>query len=98
MHSQLASGPALISTVFLEHRQDEPLLEFAYRLGIKNIALVHLQDECFELISHGIPLSFEKLPSRFSLFARFRFDAADVWLLVLLFTVQQIESLIKARP
>jgi hypothetical protein len=61
MHPQLTRGPALVSVVFLQHCEDEPLLEFAYRLGVQNIAFVHLQDECFELISHGIPLSFEKL-------------------------------------
>jgi hypothetical protein len=44
--------------VFLQYGEDEPLFEFAYRLGVQNIAFVHLQDECFELISHGIPLSF----------------------------------------
>ena len=60
MHSQLTCGPALISIVFLQHGKDEPLLEFSDRLRVKNIAFVHLQDECFELISHGILLSFEK--------------------------------------
>jgi hypothetical protein len=58
MHPQLAGGPALVSIVFLQYGEDESLLEFAYRLGVQNIAFVHLQDECFELISHGIPLSF----------------------------------------
>lgn len=57
MHSQLARGPALVSIVFLEHREDESLLEFPYRFGIQNIAFVHLQDERFELISHGLSLS-----------------------------------------
>jgi hypothetical protein len=60
MHPQLTGGPALVSIVFLQHGEDEALFEFAYRLGVQNIAFVHLQDECFELISHGIPLSFEK--------------------------------------
>jgi len=60
MHSQLTGGPALISIVFLQYGEDEALFEFAYRLGVQNIAFVHLQDECFELISHGIPLSLEK--------------------------------------
>jgi hypothetical protein len=58
MHTQLAGGPALVSVVFLQHGEDEPLLEFPYRLGVQNIALIHLQDECFELISHGLSLSF----------------------------------------
>ena len=76
MHSQLAGCPALVSIVFLQHGEDKSLFEFAYRLRVQNIAFVHLQDECFELISHGIPLSLEKLllsQLRFSLFARFRF-------------------------
>src|SRR5579863_644443 len=67
MHPQLTRGPALVSVIFLQHCEDEPLLEFAYRLGIQNIAFVHLQDECFELISHGASLfllesCIEKLP------------------------------------
>ncbi len=78
MHPQLTGGTALVPIVFLQHGEDEPLLEFAHRLGVKNIAFVHLQDECFELISHGILLSFEKRKGkllllsgnpRFSLFA-----------------------------
>ena len=62
MHPQLTRGPALVSAVFLQYCEDETLLEFAHRLGVENVAFVHLEDECFELISHGIPLSFEKLP------------------------------------
>jgi hypothetical protein len=34
MHPQLARGAALVSIVFLQHGEDEPLLEFPYRLGI----------------------------------------------------------------
>ena len=57
MHPQLARRAALVSVVFLQHGEDEPLLELPYRLGVQNIAFVHLQDECFELISQGILLS-----------------------------------------
>jgi len=67
MHAELASGSALIALVFLEHSQDEPLLELAYCLGIQNVAFVHLDYECFELISHGISLSRKSCAPRGSL-------------------------------
>jgi hypothetical protein len=53
VHAELARGSALIPLVLLEYGQDKPLLEFAYGLGIENVAFVHLHDEGFELISHG---------------------------------------------
>jgi hypothetical protein len=56
MHAQLARRPALIPFVFLKNSKNKTLLEFANRLGVQNIALVHLRDECFELVSHGISL------------------------------------------
>jgi hypothetical protein len=88
VHSQLPRGPALVAVVFLQHGENEALFEFAYCLGVQNIALVHLQDECFELISHGIPLSFEKRYRRPSVLARFRFRRRRrSALLVLLFPV-----------
>jgi len=95
MHSQFTCCPALISIVFLQHGKDEPLLEFADRLRVQNITLVHLQDECFELISHGIPLSFKKPWLAFIFLISVK---AACGLHVLLFTMQQIESLIKATP
>jgi hypothetical protein len=54
-----------------------------------------LQDECFELISHGIPLSFKKPWLAFIFLISVK---AACGLHVLLFTMQQIESLIKATP
>ena len=57
VHAEFARGPALISSVLLQHGEDKPFLEFAYGLGVKNIALVHLKDKGFELIFHGISLS-----------------------------------------
>ena len=56
MHTQLACRPALIPFVFLKNSKNETLFEFANRLGVQNIAFVHLHDECFELVSHGISL------------------------------------------
>jgi hypothetical protein len=47
MHPQLARGAALIPFVFLEHGENESLLELPHTLGIQNIAAVHLQNECF---------------------------------------------------
>ena len=52
MHPQLAGGAALVAFVFLQDGQDKPLLEFAHTLGVEDVALVHLQDKCFQLIFH----------------------------------------------
>ncbi len=53
MHSEFSRGAALISLILLQHRQDESLLELPYTFRIKNVAAVHLQDECFQLIFHS---------------------------------------------
>ena len=60
VHPEFARGTALVASVFLEDGQYKALLEFTYRLGIKNVALVHLHNEGFELIFHG-GLSFFQL-------------------------------------
>src|ERR1700683_933113 len=52
MHSQLARSAALVAFIFLKHGEDKPLLELAHALGIEDVAFVHLQDECFQLIFH----------------------------------------------
>jgi len=97
MHPQLASGAALISVVFLEHGKDKAFLEFAHRLGVKNIAFIHLQDECFELISHGILFLLEKLLSALFAVCQIPFPKRHSrGLPALLLPPQQIESLIKA--
>ena len=57
MHIQLARGPALVAVVLLQYGQNEALLELAHRFGVQNVALVHLHNQCFKLISHGISLS-----------------------------------------
>src|SRR5205823_11668908 len=57
VHSQFAGRAALVALVLLKAGEDKPLLEFADALGVKNIALVHLQNECFQLIFHLISLS-----------------------------------------
>jgi hypothetical protein len=94
MHPQLAGGAALVSIVFLEYGKDEAFFEFAHRLGIQNIAFIHLQDKCFELISHGsLFLSLEKLLSALFAVCQIRFGSR---LPVLLLPPQQIKSLIKA--
>ena len=53
VHAQLASGAALVAFILLEDSDYEPLFEFANRLGVENIALIHLHDQCFQLIFHG---------------------------------------------
>jgi hypothetical protein len=57
VHIQLTGGAALVPFIFLQNSQDKTLLELAHGLGIKDVALVHLHDECFELISHLVSLS-----------------------------------------
>ena len=57
MHAQLASGAALVAFVLLQNGKDEAFLELANSLGIKDIASVHLQNKCFQLIFHGASLS-----------------------------------------
>lgn len=59
MHAQFAGGAALVAFVFREHGQDEALLELAHGFGIKNVAVMHLQDEGFELVFHKGYLSIE---------------------------------------
>jgi hypothetical protein len=57
VHAQLAGGAALVAFVFLQHGQDEALLEFTHAFGIKNIASIHLQHKRFQLIFHDASLS-----------------------------------------
>jgi hypothetical protein len=52
MHPQFSRGLALVAAVFFEDRDDEPLFEFAHSFGVENSALLHLLDECFELVFH----------------------------------------------
>jgi hypothetical protein len=57
MHPKLTGRAALVALVLLEYCEDKSLLEFANSLGIQDVALVHLHDKCFKLISHVISLS-----------------------------------------
>lgn len=56
MHPQFSRGTALVAFILLQHGQDEALFELAHRLGVQNVALVHLHYERFQLIFHGISL------------------------------------------
>ena len=49
----MAGSAALVAFIFLEDGENKALFEFAHSLGIKDVALVHLQDERFQLIFHG---------------------------------------------
>src|SRR5437879_11553749 len=53
MHAQFARGTALVALVFLQDGHDKSLFELAHRFGVKNVALIHLHDERFQLIFHG---------------------------------------------
>jgi len=59
VHAQLARGAALVAFVLRQYGQDEALLKFAHGLGVKNFAVMHLQDEGFELVFHWGYLSFD---------------------------------------
>lgn len=59
VHAEFAGGAALVALVFLKDGEDKALLEFPYTLGIQDVALVHLQDECFQLIFHDVSLRYE---------------------------------------
>jgi len=50
VHSQLPGCLALIAAIFLENRHDKTLFEFANRFRVEDVAVVHLKDECFQLI------------------------------------------------
>lgn len=60
VHAQFAGGAALVAFVFLQDGKDELLLEFADRLGIQDVAFVHLHDQSFQLIFHGVSLSMRR--------------------------------------
>ena len=64
MHAQFPCRAALVSFVLVEHGQNEAFLEFTHALGIKNIASVHLQDECFQLIFHDESLFAQEFSLR----------------------------------
>jgi hypothetical protein len=55
MHSQLARCLTLVSMIFFQHGNDEPLLELAYSLAIEDSAFVHLHHERFQLVLHDAP-------------------------------------------
>ena len=61
MHTKFTRSTALVSLVLLQDRQNEFLLEFADGLGVENITLIHLHNQGFELISHGISLSARRI-------------------------------------
>ena len=61
VHPELTRRATLIAFVLLQDRQDEALLELPHRLGVKDVAAIHLQDECFKLIFHGDLSFFQRL-------------------------------------
>jgi len=56
VHTQLACGLALVALIFLQHRKDEALLEFANCLRVEDSAFVHLQYQGFQLVFHSASL------------------------------------------
>jgi hypothetical protein len=60
VHAQFARGAALVALVFLKDGKNEALLEFAHAFGVEDVAFVHLQNECFQLIFHDASLFVRK--------------------------------------
>lgn len=52
VHAEFARRAALVALILLQNGKDEPLFEFPDTFRIKDVAAVHLQDECFQLILH----------------------------------------------
>ncbi len=52
VHAQFASCLALVAAILFEHGDNETLFEFPNRFRVENVAFVHLQNECFQLIFH----------------------------------------------
>jgi len=52
VHAQFAGGSALVAFIFLQHGQDEAFLELPHTFRIQNVALIHLQNQGFQLIFH----------------------------------------------
>ena len=63
VHAQLSGGAALIALVLLKHGSDEALLKLAHRLGVKNVAAVHVLYERQKLIFHKYLFSGALQPS-----------------------------------
>lgn len=57
VHSQLPGRAALVALIFLQNRQDETLFELPHAFRVEDVAAVHLQNECFQLIFHDASLS-----------------------------------------
>src|SRR5579864_6166961 len=57
MHAQFPRRAALVAFILLEDCENKTLFEFPYTFRIKNVAAVHLQNECFQLIFHDAVLS-----------------------------------------
>ena len=52
VHAQFARGAALISAILLQNGEDESFLEFPHAFRVEDVAAIHLQNECFQLIFH----------------------------------------------
>src|SRR5712671_5199616 len=100
MHSKLARGSALVALILLKNGEDEALLEFAHTFGVKDVALVHLQNECFQLIFHGGSLS-RSISFRFNFVLssrpRFRLGCRSTRH-ILRSTMQEIQTLVEPCP
>ncbi len=57
VHAQFAGSTALVPFVFLKYGEDEALFKLSHTLRVEDVAFVHLQDKCFQLIFHGRFLS-----------------------------------------
>ena len=91
VHAEFTGGAALVAFIFLEHGEDKAFLEFPHAFRIKNIALIHLQNECFQLIFHDASLFGIKFFTSPRLFGASSGGTVHFWRSVM----EQIETLIE---
>ena len=61
VHTELAGRLTLVAFVVLQHRKYEAFLEFADSFGVENAALVHLENQGFQLVFHSASLYSSRL-------------------------------------
>src|SRR5208283_1601108 len=64
VHSQLTCGLALVPLAILQHGENKFFLELTDGFCIRDAALVHLHDQCFQLIFHSASLCLLNAPSK----------------------------------
>ncbi len=53
MYAKYLGSTALITSLILEHREDESLLKLSHRFRASHTGLIHLQDDTLKLFLHN---------------------------------------------